>query len=69
MGGIRVRTRIYVNGQPTWSESEPARARVAGYGSSLISHAITIGGSFVQGGPGKVERQRKAEREFKARHK
>ena len=59
----------YIEGRPEWSANEPARARVSGYGTSTSSHALTISGTLVVGGPGKIERQRKAEREFKARHK
>ena len=47
----------------------PARARVSGYGSSAHGHAMTISGALVQGDPGATERQRQAQREFKARHK
>ena len=36
-----MRTRIYIDGKPAWTDNEPARARVAGYGGSAMSHAIT----------------------------
>ena len=32
----------YLNGKPQWSDSEPARARVAGYGGSALGHTITV---------------------------
>lgn len=30
-----------VNGRPSWSENEPARARVAGYSGSLVTMSLT----------------------------
>ena len=57
------------DGTRATSENEPARGRVAGYGSSAHGHAMTISGALVQGDPGATERQRQAQREFKARHK
>ena len=37
-----MRTRIYVDGKPAWTDNEPARARVAGYGGSTLGHPLTL---------------------------
>lgn len=34
--------RIMRDGKPDWLPEEPARARVSGYGGSLIHHAVTV---------------------------
>ncbi len=64
------RRRIYINGKPDWAENEPGfRGRVAGYGQGNLHSLTLIGGHLVQGDAGPVERQRQAEREFKARQR
>lgn len=46
---MRVLLRYDANRRPVWSENEPARARVSGYGQGNTHDLTLIGGSHIQG--------------------
>jgi hypothetical protein len=58
---MRRRIMVLIDGRPvpSWSENDPGAYAVRS----------TLGGSLVQGEPGAAEKQRIAERAFKARQK
>ncbi len=59
----------YSNGHRITVEEGPARARVSGYGQGNVHDLTLIGGAFVQGDPGEVERARKSQAEYARRHR
>lgn len=59
------RIRVMVNGIPSWSENQPGYNATSKHGFRVS----TVGGTYVVGEPGKVERDRQATKRCKARSK